>query len=510
VHAPGLYLPGWPCQDVHGIYGLNPDENYALFPRELPLGQRRSEPSVSFGKVHENVILRFFYEEPGAFLYAEFGGEGQANIPFTPPAEYQVCYVNDHRVTEGGITGELPLRVLLLPSDDVSRPPKVRKVNAGSGLQLGVPESLPALRKVIGGETHFHVHGYGFKSIDTVFKVNHADEAVEFTFRNDQSKYGNGTTVTALVNGREIRSFDCCPKNTFDIKFRRWHIPVGQFQGERLLFTVRVDNKASTNADMQWVALPKLVRGKQEFIEEFPSDKSEMPTDKAIKARPSGALNQTLYPEWKSLQIKSKEPGAGVFRTTTTHFSITSTNQIPFEKGRTYYLSGEFRKPEGGNASVYLGIAQYDIKGRQILGNSINRIPGTLTTLSRPAEAGDTKLWTFDASQWVCQKLVAVGKELPAEALVGTVENIEQYGGDWGIFLDKPLKRALPAGATISLHSAMNTHFYTDSSAKVGADFQPLGGQLRQWPGAISFEFFLLSKDPIEFRNLKVESFLND
>ncbi|MBR6372474.1 MAG: hypothetical protein IKS20_04770 [Victivallales bacterium] len=504
VKAPGLYLPGWPCQDEDGIYGLNPDENYALFPR----GKDEIRATVSFGKVPENVTLRFFYERKGCYIYAEFTGKGTMDLSYKCPAEYAVSYVNDKPSPLGKISGELPLRVLLLPAKSQSASPQVLCINQGSGLQQGAALGLPALRKVIGGINHFHIHGFGFKSIDTVFDVTTDDAAIVFTFKNDQAKYGNGTKLTALVNGKEIKSFDCYDEKAkkFDLKFRRWRIPVGQFKGQRILFSQRVDYKGGSNSDMQWVSLPKMVNDKkQAFTEEFPPETSSSPSDKADKARPQAQIIDTKTPTWKTPQVKETAPGTFVFKTATAHASVISAEKIRFEEGRKYYISGEFRKPEGGKASVYFGIVQFKANGGPIQGTDINRVPGTLIKLSRPAEVGDTKLWTFDASQWICNKLVGVGEQLPAQSIIGKAINIEQYGGDWGIFLDKPLKKALPAGTFLALYSTMATHFYTDSGAKPGADFKELGGQLRRWPGAVSFSIFILSKDPLEFRNLKVD-----
>ena len=271
VKTADLQLPGWPCYDEGTAYGLNPEHYYALFPST-------DHPSeLNFGRLPENVQLARYYATED-FAYAEFTGTGQAKINVKTPARFTKMLVNDKPVTGDVVAGELPLRLVFFTGKTVS-PDKVRKINLGSGLEQGQAEPLPNIRRTFVGKTLYYIN-YNVKIVDSVHRVENDDEAIEFLFVNTQEKHGNGSILTAFVNGKSVGSFDCYTPNEndkrrgqgkFDTKLRKWSIPVGHFKGQEILFTVQVDDKESTNADCQYVSLPEKVRGaKQEFVETFP------------------------------------------------------------------------------------------------------------------------------------------------------------------------------------------------------------------------------------------------
>ena len=272
----GLKLPGWPAYDRDGLYGLDPERSYALFP------EAGTPPEFNFGRIPENAALTRYYAAED-FAYAEFAGAGKAEIDVKAPARFVNMLANDMPAALGAVSGELPLRLAFFSGKTVP-PGTVRKIDiTGNGMERGAGEPLPASRRTFAGEKLYRITGYNAKSLDAVFRVEHDDEAIEFMFVNTQERHGDGSVVTALVNGNPVASFDCLVADVkrlalgertppvFDAKLRKWSVPVGRFKGREILFTVRSDSKASTNADSQWISLPEITRGaKQEFSETFP------------------------------------------------------------------------------------------------------------------------------------------------------------------------------------------------------------------------------------------------
>ena len=268
VKTADLKFPNWPCCDDVAAYGLNPERYYALFPSEDNL------PEFNFGRVPENAHLSRYYADED-FAYAEFIGTGQTEINIKAPARFTKMLVNDKPVSGNVVAGELPLRLAFFTGKTVASD-KVRKINLSSGLEQGQAEPIPTIRRIFAGKTLYYIN-YDVKIVDSVHRVENDDEAIEFLFVNTQEKHGNGSILTAFVNGKPMGSFDCYTpdennklrgQGNFDTKLRKWSIPVGQFKGQEILFTVQVDDKESTNSDCQYFSLPEKVRGaKQEFVE---------------------------------------------------------------------------------------------------------------------------------------------------------------------------------------------------------------------------------------------------
>ena len=115
----------------------------------------------------------------------------------------------------------------------------------------------------------------------------------------------------------------------------------------------------------------------------------------------------------------------------------------------------------------------------------------------------------FDASRWHVGGLAAPGKDIPAEAVLGPVENISKYGSDYGVFLKKPLKKTLGSGTPIALHRDGATYHYVFSHGKLSGEFTEVGGQLKWWPGAVKFRVILLGSVPVQFKDLKLDVYEN-
>ena len=111
----------------------------------------------------------------------------------------------------------------------------------------------------------------------------------------------------------------------------------------------------------------------------------------------------------------------------------------------------------------------------------------------------------FDASNWRVGGYAAFG-ELPSRELAGPIVNIEQYGGDWGVFLAKPLKKDFEAETVVAQHNPMNTHLYLYAGA-LSDKLEEYGSEIKWWPGAVRFTVVILGKSPVELRDVKLEMY---
>ena len=499
----GLFLPGWPASDSKGIYGLNPANRYALFPADIP-------PEINLGKLPDGVTVKYYYSTP-EYAYLELDGKGPFDRQFTVPARFRKMWVNDQAAEPGRITGDLPVRVFLSTGKTFIGN-QLLQIDDVRGLQYG--DAIPLTRsKRFAGETLYYMGHYDSNALDSVIEVKNNDDALELLFRNLQNKYGNGSLISVHINGSKIAEFDCYtpvkrkskkdPAGIFDTRLRKWTVPLGKYRGSLVLASIRVSQKTSPNSDLMFASRPRLVRDKrQELTVTFPDPANPAPKPKKY-VPPSGSPEQCFRPAFKDDAVKD---GTMIIRKKGINI-IFSKEMYPVQPDKRVFLSGRLRLVSEEKGSVSFGVVYYDAANRQITGPRISRIPGTLTSLSAEAKSGTTRLMVSDAAGWQTGGLPAIGKELPAREVLSPVEGISKYGGDYGVFLKKPLKKAIGSGTPIALHKPSSTYHYVFQHGKLNREFTLAGGQLQWWPGAVKYRVILLSDVPVQFNDLKLDVF---
>lgn len=518
INDPDLYLPGWPIQDENGIHNLDPAKNYALFPKKV-------QPTFPVGirPLPEGTALKRYYTTAD-FAYLELSAADDQEISATfliNEKNYRKAYLNDQEIV---LANPLQIRCktaarLLLSSGKDTVPDTIRNISTDDGLQHGKDEPLPSLKRNMAGRTLYFVNYFQAKSLDYLLTVPEENNTLELCLVNTQAKYGNGSIVRLLINGKEMRSFDCIvpnpewskdnkdvPKTLFDQKLRQWLIPLKDYAGKQILVTVQVDNKAQNNADSQWVSLPRLLPVKTNEIEEHFLD----PLDNTPQSyrRPAGKVLQELVPDWKSEEFQLQN-GLYTYTPAKAHGVVYYHDKQEIDRTRNYILSGEFKAGVDQGSIFYLGVVQYNEHGKEINGIHINRRKDTVTVLSHPAEAGSDRVMVLNAANWTPGSCIAIApaddhSDLPRFDLTAPIRELKQHGGDWSAYLESPLKSAITSDTKVCLHTPTSTHSYV-CSAKAPNRFVRFGGKITWWPGAKTFKILLISQKPLEFTDLKLE-----
>ncbi|MBQ9337764.1 MAG: hypothetical protein IJS14_10770 [Lentisphaeria bacterium] len=501
LNDPELFLPDHPIWDKDGIYALNPKSYYALVPRE-----NTKQTSVHTGKLPDGVYVKSYYELPN-YAYLELGStekDRTLNAEFMVDSRFSSMILNGReQPCSGGqvrISGKLPLKAVFFDGKEM-KPDRMLYVNALSGMLEGKPARLPTPRK-IAGQTMYLIPTTKKRVVNMIVKVPSADSAIRLSLINQQKRFGDGAVVELSINGEKIHSFDCAKwdgkgrkdENSyiFDNRFRTWTVPVGQYAGQFIFVTAAVDWKQGNNADLQFISVPELVSDPgQKFSEKF----SE--TIDLKKVRPKGEPVSVMEPAWKTPGKKGK--GA-----------VLCDKFLPLDASKTYFLSGEFKSASGKPVRVHFGMAEWDAKG-QIQGVHVNGVPESETMLNHEAKAGDKYIFVFDASKWSAKGMVALGgvkdgSDLPNRNLIGPITKVELMGGDYKVTLKSPLKKDIPSETPARCHIPRETFEYV-AVFTAKDEFVKAAGRVPVLPKANRGKVIIISPEPLEFRDIKLEAF---
>ena len=187
--------------------------------------------------------------------------------------------------------------------------------------------------------------------------------------------------------------------------------------------------------------------------------------------------------EWKLPRTGGKFEN-GTFQILKPIVLYSSKKLFPVEEGKSYKISGKFRKISGSSVEsrLYFGFIPYDANGRLILSAAVNPIAGTETELAAAVNSGDRILKVKNASKWKKGKLVVFNakpdfSDLPNRSFTSAVQTIAAKDGVWEVELQKPLHIGYPAGTPIRQHSHGFTYIYAAASnSLIPAEWQEISG----------------------------------
>ena len=139
-----------------------------------------------------------------------------------------------------------------------------------------------------------------------------------------------------------------------------------------------------------------------------------------------------------------------------------SVEFIPVDPARTYTLKGWFKSASEKKSRLYFGFIPYDAKKRRILGQEVNCVEGTETTLVEACTTIDTVIKIANGAKWkaagnmlIAFKADDSGKyeDLPNRKLSSrSITKIENKGDFWEIHLKNKCGKAYPAGTKVREH----------------------------------------------------------
>ncbi len=282
-----LWLENWPFQNGKEISGLNPEAHYPLFMRPI----QAKNAAIRAGTLPEKVFVRKYFETPEA-VYLELDtvkdGPSKVSLDLESDRKFETCYANGEKVNFGKITAALPLRLICFA--EASRKTSTETTwgirLSESGYPHGVPFPLTTCPKAMEGKETLYAPGERscvvFSGVapdrTSALEVSVRDRANIFVHPHD------GTLYRLCVNGVEQKKYDTCHrdilkwtgdrearKKMFDLRPRKWTVPLGKYAGQPILVTLEIDPNENTNGDHPYISLPHLVRDPaQQWKEEVP------------------------------------------------------------------------------------------------------------------------------------------------------------------------------------------------------------------------------------------------
>lgn len=275
-----LKLPGWPLCHADGIFGLNPELNYALFPPR----STATEP-LEIGTLPEDVMLERYYTDPNFIFLSLKGSTNESTtVDFKVRFkwEFDELYINgEPQETTTAWQGQVTLPLYLLACKKPAPPDYDQPIGSDATLvrkigPIGIQEDqavalkeLPHKRRIGGIRGHF-VNYYQDKQLDWLLRVPDPEAALKFLFQNFSDCYGNGSIVKIYLNGQLVHAYDCVkanpaydaklknPKTIFNTALQERILPLGKYAGRTVLISLAVDHKSESNSDNQYIIIPLL------------------------------------------------------------------------------------------------------------------------------------------------------------------------------------------------------------------------------------------------------------
>ncbi|OQA85250.1 MAG: hypothetical protein BWY31_02008 [Lentisphaerae bacterium ADurb.Bin242] len=271
-----LWLENWPFQNGKEISGLNPEAHYPLFPRPV---QAKSS-IIRTGTLPEKVFVRNYFDTPEV-VYLELdtvkNGPSRVSLDMESGRKFGACYANGKKVEFGKITADLPLRLTCFTETSQKAPPETPWVIrlSEAGYPCGGPFPLITCPKATEGKETLYAPG---EHSCVVFSCVAPDRnsALEVTFQDRANIFvhpHDGTVFRLYVNGIELKKYDTCHreilkwtgdrearKKMFDLRPRKWMVPLGKYAGQPVLVTIEIDPNENTNGDHPYISTPRLVR----------------------------------------------------------------------------------------------------------------------------------------------------------------------------------------------------------------------------------------------------------
>ncbi len=294
-----LILPGWPASNETGVFGLDPQADYA-FARSTTVPVKLNVKSLTSGLK----IVRFESNARRTVLAIQpidSSSPKRGSVVLQTQARFVQASRNGaaidvpqmvagQKIAEATYETEFPAYFVFMevapetPAYQVpwgERYEPSRFISMSTGIERGGTYDVPQrsqwpVPEYRDDPVFFFLNGGGDceVTLDYLVTVPEKTSSIEILFRNTQTKYGNGTIARVYLNGQQVHAetlssfanpiwregMDQSTKMTFDTDFYRLTIPVGHLAGRPIAVTLATDPVGDNNSDELWWARPTFVR----------------------------------------------------------------------------------------------------------------------------------------------------------------------------------------------------------------------------------------------------------
>ncbi len=238
---------------------------------------------------------------------------------------------------------------------------------------------------------------------------------------------------------------------------------------------------------------------------------------KTIKAPLAASPGITLIKPNEAIELKnwdgkanladiSRNGGKGLKVASVTHLKYKKKFNI--DPSKNYFLSAWMKYAEPGSTqpNMYIGFIAYDKNGRLITSQSVHNFRDTLTVLTKPAKAGDSKIVIGNGANWKAANYACVAfnadstgqfKDLPNYDCSSLgISKVTRQGEHWVVELKTPLKKDYPVGTVVREHKRWSYYNFvnggkiTNSWKRYYGNVQGISHNLPErgkwWPGTVS------------------------
>ncbi|MCX5713691.1 MAG: hypothetical protein NT033_02555, partial [Candidatus Omnitrophica bacterium] len=155
--------------------------------------------------------------------------------------------------------------------------------------------------------------------------------------------------------------------------------------------------------------------------------------------------------------------------------TTSSSDFIPIDLSKPYYLEGWFKSYGAGASNLYFGFVPYDANKVQIGASEIMTIDGTETTLYAACSAGDKIVKVTNGANWQVSVNGNMAFNVDDSGNYNDLPNrnrsnsnivrVQNMGSWWEIEFNTTVGLAYAAGIKVREHSAGGSYMYTAAGA---------------------------------------------
>lgn len=269
-----LWLENWPFQNGKEIFGLNPDGHYPLFPRPT----NAKAPAVSAETLPDGVFVKKYLDTPDV-TYLELdtvkNGPSEATLNLKSNRNFVFCIADGKKIEFGKMTVALPCRLICFTKEIAAEWNMQNALVVGGRSPGDCANGKKFTLKELLQKNNFACIKLRNATIVLPITVSSDKQALELVFQDRGDIYVypyDGIRLRFCINGIEVKHFNSnlseeknwiydaeARKKRFDLRARKWIIPLGKYVKQTILVTIEIDNRDSINGDNFCISTPRII-----------------------------------------------------------------------------------------------------------------------------------------------------------------------------------------------------------------------------------------------------------